>query len=172
MDGGIRPAGTLPAGLAGVQVLAQDNAVSERNSKKHLRIGEIVVPADPHRLLLAEDDAAFRFLLASALRKDGYQIVAVSNGVDLIDILGDSLSRDGTLAPFDIVLSDVRMPGWPGLEGLAELSCNPAMPPFILFTAFGDEETHKRALDIGALTLLDKPFDVDYLREIVAQVLG
>jgi DNA-binding NtrC family response regulator len=45
------------------------------------------------------------------------------------------------------------------------------MPPFILFTAFGDEDTHQRALEIGALTLLDKPFDIDYLREIVAQVL-
>jgi CheY-like chemotaxis protein len=130
------------------------------------------VPADPHRLLLAEDDGAFRYLLASELRKDGYRIVAVSNGVDLIDMLGDSMSRDGTLAPFDIVLSDLRMPGWPGLEALAKFGCNPAMPPFILFTAFGDEETHKRALEIGALTLLDKPFDLDYLRQLVAQVLA
>ncbi len=172
MDEGILPAGTLSARLAGVQVLAQDNSVNERDLKRHLRIGEIVVRADPPRLLLAEDDAAFRFLLVSALRKDGYQIVAVSNGVDLIDILGDSLSRDGTLAPFHIVLSDVRMPGWPGLEGLARLSCNPAMPPFILFTSFGDEETHKRALDMGALTLLDKPFVFDFLRELVTQVLA
>jgi CheY-like chemotaxis protein len=105
------------------------------------------------------------------LRKDGYQIVAVSNGVDLMDILGDSLSPDGTFAPFDLVLSDLHMPGWPGLETLAVIGRNPGMPPFILFTAFGDEDTHQRALEIGALTLLDKPFDIDYLREIVAQVL-
>jgi len=45
------------------------------------------------------------------------------------------------------------------------------MPPFILFTAFGDDDTHNRARAIGALTLLNKPFDVDYLRELVAQVL-
>jgi CheY-like chemotaxis protein len=125
----------------------------------------------PHRLLLAEDDFAFRFLLASALRQDGYQIVAVGNGVDLVDILGDSLSQDGTLAPFDLVLSDLRMPGWPGLEALARFGPSPGMPPMILFTAFGDEDTHRRALELGALTLLDKPFDIDYLRQIVAQVL-
>ena len=126
----------------------------------------------PRRLLLAEDDGAFRFLLTMALRKDGYQIVAVSNGVDLMDILGDSLSRDGTFAPFDLVLADLRMPGWPGLEALAKVGKNPAMPPLILFTAFGDEATHQRALEIGALTLLDKPFDIDYLRDLAAQVLG
>ena len=140
--------------------------------KKEALREEIAVGTGPHRLLLAEDDGAFRFLLVSELRKDGYQVVAVSNGVDLIDILGDSLSRDGSLAPFDLVLSDLRMPGWPGLEALAKFGHSPGMPPFILFTAFGDEETHKRALDIGALTLLDKPFDIDYLRELVAQVLS
>jgi CheY-like chemotaxis protein len=126
----------------------------------------------PRRLLLAEDDGPFRFLLTSTLRKDGYQIVAVSNGVDLMDILGDSLSQDGTVAPFDLVLSDVRMPGWPGMEALAKVGRNPGMPPFILFTAFGDENAHRRALEIGALTLLDKPFDIDYLRELAAQVLS
>jgi DNA-binding response OmpR family regulator len=80
-----------------------------------------------------------------------------------MDVLGDSLSLDGTFAPFDLVLSDLRMPGWPGMEALAKVSRNPGMPPFILFTAFADEDTHKRALEIGALTLLDKPFDIDYL---------
>jgi hypothetical protein len=34
------------------------------------------------------------------------------------------------------------------------------------------EDAHRRALEIGALTLLDKPFDIDYLRELTAQVLG
>jgi CheY-like chemotaxis protein len=126
---------------------------------------------EPRHVLLAEDDGAFRYLLAQVLRNDGYHVVAVSNGVDLMDILGDSLSSDGTFARFDLVLSDLRMPGWPGLDALAKFGQSPGMPPLILFTAFGDEETHRRALELGALTLLDKPFDVDYLRELVAQVL-
>ena len=148
-----------------------DLTTTARISLREDRFGEPALSVGPHRLLLAEDDGPFRFILASALRKDGYQIVAVSNGVDLMDILGDSLSPDGTLAPFDLVLSDLHMPGWPGMETLAAVGRNPGMPPFILFTAFGDEDTHQRAIEIGALTLLDKPFDIDYLREIVAQVL-
>ena len=156
----------------GMQTTTRETSASDRISMRKAREEQTVRSLGPHRLLLAEDDGPFRFLLTSALRKDGYQIVAVSNGVDLMDILGDSLSRDGTFAPFDLVLSDLRMPGWPGMEALAKVGRNPGMPPFILFTAFGDEETHKRALEIGALILLDKPFDIDYLRELAAQVLG
>jgi DNA-binding NtrC family response regulator len=59
--------------------------------------------------------------------------------------------------------------GWDGNP--RESRAEPRHAPFILFTAFADEDTHQRALEIGALTLLDKPFDIDYLREIVAQVL-
>jgi Response regulator containing CheY-like receiver, AAA-type ATPase, and DNA-binding domains len=154
-----------------MQTNTQDLSASKRISARKARTGEAAGRIGPRRLLLAEDDGPFRFLLTSELRKDGYLIVAVSNGVDLIDILSDSLSPDGTFAPFDLVLSDLRMPGWPGLEALAKVGRNPGMPPFILFTAFGDEDTHKRALEIGAVTLLDKPFDIDYLRELAAQVL-
>jgi DNA-binding response OmpR family regulator len=159
-------------GQGGMQTSMQDNSATERITMRKARGEDPASRLGPHRLLLAEDDGPFRFLLTTALRKDGYQIVAVSNGVDLMDILGDSISQDGTFVPFDLVLSDLRMPGWPGMEALAKVGRNPGMPPFILFTAFGDEDTHKRALEIGALTLLDKPFDIDYLRELAAQVLG
>lgn len=151
--------------------LQQDDSVSGRATDT-MPDGQVDAHSGAHRLLLAEDDGPFRFLLSSVLRKDGYNVVAVSNGVDLIDILGDSLSPDGTFAPFDLVLTDLRMPGWPGLEALAKVGQMPGMPPFILFTAFGDEDTHKRARELGAVTLLDKPFDIDYLLEIVEQVLS
>jgi len=155
-----------------MQTSLHEDPTSDRLSMRKSRGEDSASCLGPRRLLLAEDDGPFRFLLTSALRKDGYEIVAVSNGVDLMDILGDSLSPDGTFAPFDLVLSDLRMPGWPGMEALAGVGRNPGMPPFILFTAFGDEYAHKRAIEIGALTLLDKPFDIDYLRELAAQVLG
>jgi CheY-like chemotaxis protein len=156
-------------GLAVMQSSMQHDAVSEGIPRARPD-AKTAIRVEPRHLLLAEDDGPFRFLLSQVLRNDGYHVVAVSNGVDLMDILGDSLSPDGTFARFDLVLSDLRMPGWPGLDALAKMARNPGMPPLILFTAFGDEDTHKRALELGALTLLDKPFDVDYLRELVAHV--
>lgn len=131
-----------------------------------------VVERDARRILLAEDDSAFRYLLATTLRGDGYQVVGVANGIDLMDVLGDSLSPDSPVAGFDLVLSDIRMPGWSGLGALAAVHRQPGMPPFLLFTAFGDDETHRRARELGALALLDKPFDIDELRRLVEQALG
>jgi two-component system response regulator (stage 0 sporulation protein F) len=123
------------------------------------------------RILLAEDDSSFRYLLAALLRRDGYQVVSVATGVDLMDVLFDSLSKDSPVLGFDLVLSDIRMPGWPGLDALYSLKHVPDMPPLILFTAFGDFETRRRAREIGALALLDKPFDLDELRRWVAKAL-
>ena len=64
------------------------------------------MPALAHgRLLLAEDDPDFRYLLASALRAAGHEVVEVSNGVDLLDVLGGSLVLGDGICPFDLVLS-------------------------------------------------------------------
>ena len=60
-----------------MQSSTQDLATARRISSLEKALGQVA----PRRLLLAEDDGPFRYLLTSALRKDGYQIVAVSNGV-------------------------------------------------------------------------------------------
>ena len=128
-------------------------------------------PALCGRLLVAEDSSAFRYLLASALRADGHDVVEVSNGVDLMDMLGGSLIPEWGAAPFDLVLSDVRMPGWSGIDALASLGHEFPLPPVVLMTAFGDDELHRRAKSAGAMAVLDKPIDVDDLRRFVIQFL-
>jgi two-component system, response regulator, stage 0 sporulation protein F len=122
-------------------------------------------------LLVAEDDAAFRCLLVSALRADEHEVVEVSNGVDLIDALGVSLQPGLDTGYFDLVLSDVRMPGWTGVDALASLGHGPALPPVVFITAFGDEELHCRALRAGAVAVFDKPIDIDDLRLFVREFL-
>jgi CheY-like chemotaxis protein len=132
------------------------------------RLGPSVVPG---RILVAEDDPAFRYLVASALRADAHEVVEVSNGVDLIDVLGGSLIPEWGAVPFDLVLSDVRMPGWSGLDALASLGKAFALPPVVFITAFGDDELHSRALRAGAAAVLDKPIDIDDLRLFVLRFL-
>jgi CheY-like chemotaxis protein len=106
------------------------------------------------RLLVAEDDSDFRALLASALRTAAYEVVEVSNGFDLIEILRDSLTAGGGIGSFDLVLSNFQMPGWTGLDVLASLGHGPSLPPVILITAFGDDELRRRAKSAGAVTVL------------------
>ncbi len=116
------------------------------------------------RVLLAEDDDEMRRLLASALRRDGFEVIEIEDGVELFNYIGLVWMNDRTQTPPDLVISDVRMPGFTGLEILDLLYQADSGLPVILITAFGDEETHARARALGARAVFDKPFDLDDLR--------
>jgi len=124
------------------------------------------------RVLIAEDDWAFRDLLLRAFEDDGYEAVTVGNGPDLLSVLSASLSSRSNVGPFDLVVSDVRMPGWLGLAALEKLSSNPLVPPVVVITAFGGEEMHQRAERAGAVAVFDKPFDIAELIALTDRVLS
>ena len=73
--------------------------------------------------------------------------------------------------PADLVLSDVRMPGMDGLSLLEKLKTCCPRAKVILFTAFGTIETAVRAMRLGALDYLTKPFDNDELLAVVERAL-
>ena len=123
------------------------------------------------RLLLAEDDAAFRTLLQMALAGDGYDVVAVKDGSELLERLSVSLSSGSASDRFDVVVSDVRMPGWTGLNVLLSMRHEANPPPVVLITAFGDERLHEQAMKAGAVAVLDKPFELDDLRALVSRLM-
>jgi len=126
---------------------------------------------DPARVLLAEDDGEMRALLARALRGDGYDVVECPDGFRLLEQLGSLLLSPEVLGadptPFDLIVSDIRMPGVTGLSVLEGLQLFEGLPPMILITAFGDAQTHAAAQRLGAVAVFDKPFDVD---DLLAQV--
>ena len=119
------------------------------------------------RLVLAEDDAEMRHLLASALREDQYEVVEVADGRDLLDRL-DAFIRRGD--PVDLVITDVRMPRISGLQALRFLKQAGFRAPVILITAFGDHGTHVDACLLGAEAVLDKPFELDELRTAIRKI--
>ena len=119
------------------------------------------------RVLVAEDDQEFRRLLARTLRGAGYEVVETASGVDFLDAFADALLKDADLdAVCDLIVTDVRMPGFSGLsilDGLRSLGC---ATPAIVVTAFGDETTREAAKAVGAL-LMDKPFELDELCALI-----
>jgi DNA-binding response OmpR family regulator len=121
------------------------------------------------RVLLAEDDPDMRDLVVEALRKDGHAVQQAANGKDLLLQLAEAFRLDGSLASIDVIVSDVRMPGYSGLEIVEKLFDARWHVPLILMTAFGDEDTRKRAARVGAI-LFDKPLRLDDLRAAVARV--
>ena len=125
-----------------------------------------------HRLLVAEDDPAFREMMVLLLGSDGHEVVAVANGVDLLDTLEISMDPNLGSGQFDLVISDIRMPGRTGLSVFTQVGNGPNIPPVVFITAFGDEALHAQAHYAGALAVLDKPLDIDELRVFVKDFLA
>jgi DNA-binding response OmpR family regulator len=118
---------------------------------------------EPTRVLVAEDDEEMRRMLAGALRHEGYAVEEARDGNELLDKVRSSVRSGDGGAPVDLVVSDIRMPGRSGLDVLRSVREGDGTVPFILVTAFGDEETHRQAQEFGATLVLDKPFDMDDL---------
>lgn len=124
----------------------------------------------PFRILLAEDDADMRSLVADALRGDGYDVVELTDGGRLLVNIAARL-KDGTGGDsLDLIVSDIRMPICSGLQILSALRDAHWNTPVILMTAFGDDATRRQAEGLSAV-LFDKPFDLDDLRTAVANLL-
>ena len=120
------------------------------------------------RVLVAEDDPDMRRLIAAVLRAAGHKVVEARHGMDILDRLeGTIWSERADL--FDVIVSDVSMPGLSGLDVLAALRCARWTTPVVLITAFGDAETRAEALSLGAAAFLDKPLDPDELRAAVLE---
>ena len=123
--------------------------------------------AEPRRLLLAEDDAALRGLLAEELESDGFLVVQATNGYELMEAVARHTAGE---EHFDAIVTDIRMPGPEGMFALASLREDDWQTPVIVTTAFGDASTHEEARRLGAVRVLDKPFDYDELRDLLDAV--
>ena len=124
------------------------------------------------RVLIAEDDDEFRRLLVRTLRGEGYEVLETTSGVDLLDAFADAVLKDDDLdSVCDLIVTDIRMPGFSGLsilDGLRSLGC---ATPAIIVPAFGDETTRAAAQSVGAL-LMDKPFELDELCALIENRLA
>ena len=120
------------------------------------------------RILVAEDDAEMRRVILDALTGEGYDVYTVGDGAGLLIEL--ARSDRFHYQTVDLVIADVRMPLCTGLQALETIRGVRARVPFLLMTAFGDDDVHARAKKLGA-TLLDKPFSIDKLKRMVSTLV-
>lgn len=111
------------------------------------------------KILLAEDEQALSRVYTAALQHQGYQVVAVSNGQEAIDM--------GRQESFDIFILDIMMPIKTGLEALAELRASGDTSYIIMLTAMGELEDKITGLETGADDYLTKPIS---LKELLARL--
>jgi DNA-binding response OmpR family regulator len=125
-------------------------------------------PVRAMRVLLAEDDNEMRRLLASTLRREHCEVIEARTGIQLSELI--ALELDSEHGAVDLIISDVRMPGRSGLEVLSLLRRRDTSIPVILITGFGEAATHEEARRLGALAVLNKPFDIGDLRAMVVSL--
>ena len=114
------------------------------------------------RILVVEDDASIRETMEMALVGSGYEVVTTANGADALAAL-DQRS-------FDAILLDARMPVMDGIEFARQVRARPGpTPPLTLLTAARDQKVMR---EIGAGWILDKPFELDALLEVVEQMIA
>jgi ribosomal subunit interface protein len=121
------------------------------------------------RILLAEDNFEMRKLLAWSLSNQGYTVIECPDGACILRKLGIVGERQHE--KFDLIVSDIRMPGVTGLEVLEGKRIFDELPPVILITAFPDKNTLAEANKLGAAAVFAKPFDVDDLLAHVRKLL-
>src|SRR2546425_5739080 len=113
------------------------------------------------KILLIEDDASIVGGLKKELQAEGYEVAVAQRGDDgLAEAKGQ---------PFDVVITDLRMPGLSGLELVEQLHATKPKLPIILVTAFGTTETAIEATKLGAYDYLLKPFDMAELLDLVSK---
>lgn len=113
-------------------------------------------------VLIIDDDAAFRFAMAKALRRGGYAVSEASSGEEAVEVLCNS-------SPPDVALLDLKMKGIGGLEVLRR--CRPTPTSVIVLTGHGTVKAAVEAMQLGAYSFLEKPVDADMLRPLLRQAL-
>lgn len=117
------------------------------------------------RLLIAEDDPDLRDLLQDDLEDAGYETVLAVDGRAALAYI----EREREF--FDLLITDVNMPGLTGTELLAAMREQRAEAPVIIITAFGSVEQAVELVKAGAFQYLTKPFVTDELLRVVSQAL-
>ncbi|MDP3273640.1 MAG: sigma-54 dependent transcriptional regulator [Deltaproteobacteria bacterium] len=107
------------------------------------------------RILVVDDEASARNGMKLLLSQDGYDVHLASNGREALDMLGER--------PFDIVVTDLKMPELDGIELVKRARARFTSLPMIVVTAFGDVASAVAAMRAGAEHYLVKPVDFDEL---------
>ncbi len=118
------------------------------------------------RALVAEDDTQMRELVVGLLEMDGFSVTQAKSGDEMIQVLQRQSFAEFPGEPFDIIVTDLRMPGASGLEVLSRLRIVGCAIPAILLTAFPDETVRREAGLLNSMVLA-KPFALESLRYAV-----
>src|SRR5690348_15502110 len=115
------------------------------------------------KILVVDDEQGLCAGVQEALRREGYVVDAATDAATALKLARERL--------FNLVISDVKMPGLSGLELLNQVRAHHRDTLFILMTAYGTVENAVEAMKQGAYDYLPKPLDLKRLRVLVQKAL-
>ncbi len=114
-------------------------------------------------ILVVDDELSMREFLKILLEKEGYRVATAAEGKTALDLAEKTR--------FDLVISDIRMPGMSGLDLLTRLKQLQTDIGVIMITAFASPDDAVSAMKNGAFDYITKPFNVDEIKTVVRAVL-
>ena len=117
---------------------------------------------DRIRILVADDEPAIWSLMSYVLEEQGYEIVFVEEG--------ERALAEFEKQPFEIVITDKNMPKMDGVELLREVKKRRPSTDVVLITGYPSRQAVRQSIEGGAVSLIEKPFDIDEMAETVARL--
>ena len=120
----------------------------------------------PKRILIVDDEETLTFSLYQSfiMSKENFEVVTAASG----DEAWEKIEED----EFDVVITDITMPGITGIELLKKIKLKSPDTPVIIMTAYGSDEKKEEAILSGAYEYVEKPFEIRSLKELITNALS
>jgi YesN/AraC family two-component response regulator len=114
-------------------------------------------------ILVADDEAIVLSLISDALEDEGFVVESASSGAEALELIRKS--------PFDLIISDIRMPGMSGIDMVAHARELQPGVGVIFMTGYADLNSAKNAIKQGAFDYIMKPFELSEMRQAVKNAI-
>jgi len=115
--------------------------------------------SESFRVLIVDDNREIRTILEEYLREEGYAAEGAGDG-------NEALAKHAEV-PFDLIITDLNMPGMTGMELIKVISKEESATEFIIITGYASLDTAIEAVKAGAFDYIVKPFRIEELRVVI-----
>ncbi len=137
---------------------------SLRYNLERTKIQEPGIMENTIRILIADDELEMRTLLQRTLSREGFSVDTASNGDDAISILQQD-------SAYDILISDIQMPGKGGEELVPEAKKLLPKLKIIVISGYAEIEQFLKMMNLGAFDYVKKPFKIPDLLDVIDRAM-
>ena len=119
---------------------------------------------DTGKVLVVDDHAQARESIADVLRCAGFEVACATSAAEAL-----ALTKTAPQRPFDVVVTDLQMPGMSGLDFIRQVASRQLPTQIVMVTAHASVATAVEAMRLGAFDYIEKPLDADRLETCVRQ---